>query len=305
MPELKSPPVTTKDVRGPWGPLAEPLHAEREVESGDPPYRENVFLGFFDRDRGFYASAHLQGGKTGVGMWARCSIVVDGRSAEIFEPLSPMSFSSERISFDLSGRLQAISEDLELEVVMTPTHDVVDYSAGGLPSANAGEPLQHFQRAGSFRGTITTAGKRALPLEGTVIRDRTWGPREEGTSWSEWIAMFFTFDGFDLATMKFHAHGAENPPHGSVVGSRIGTVTSSSVRRRDPWGNIAELEVGIDDGSTVELWLGPPEARILVPLGDPQGPQAFTAYDDFVEVRTGDGAVGFGISEQGILRRQV
>jgi hypothetical protein len=31
---------------------------------------------------------------------------------------------------------------------------------------------------------------------------------------------------------------------------------------------------------------------------------AFTSYDDLVEVRTSDGHVGFGIIEQGILRRQ-
>jgi hypothetical protein len=295
--------VTTADARGPWGPLAEPLHPDREVKPGDPPYRENAFLGFFDRERGFYATAHLQGGKTGTGMWARCSVSVDGRTAEIFEPLSPMSFSSDRISFDLSGHLQASSGDLELDVTMTPGPQVVDYSAGGLPSAKAGEPLQHFQRSGQFEGTVSL-GAEALPVDGNVIRDRTWGPREEGTSWSEWMAMFFTFEDFDLAMMKFHAHDAENPPHGSAVGGRTGTVESGAVRRRDPWGNITELEIGLDDGSTIELSLGRPEARIYVPLGDPEGPAAFTAYDDFVEVRTGDGAVGFGISEQGILRRQ-
>ena len=40
---------------------------------------------------------------------------------------------------------------------------------------------------------------------------------------------------------------------------------------------------------------------ILDPSTRPDGK---LRYDDLVEVRTDDGAVGFGIMEQGILRRQ-
>ena len=42
------------DPRGPWGPLAEPAHSDRSFEADDPPWRENLFLTLWDRDRRFY-----------------------------------------------------------------------------------------------------------------------------------------------------------------------------------------------------------------------------------------------------------
>ena len=60
---------------------------------------------------------------------------------------------------------------------------------------------------------------------------------------------------------------------------------------------------GLTDGAGIELTVERPEARIFVPLGEPTTSAALSAYDDFAEVRTADGAVGFGAIEQGILRR--
>jgi hypothetical protein len=50
------------------------------------------------------------------------------------------------------------------------------------------------------------------------------------------------------------------------------------------------------------LQFGVPEAQIFCPFNRPTGAEAITSYQDFVEVRTSDGAVGFGIMDQGILR---
>ena len=94
------------------------------------------------------------------------------------------------------------------------------------------------------------------------------------------------------------------PAHGKLVGARTETLTEAIVRRRDPWGNIVELECELDNGEPLTLSLGKPEARVFCPLNDPTGPDAFTSYDDLVPIRTSDGAEGFGIIEQGILRRQ-
>ena len=76
------------------------------------------------------------------------------------------------------------------------------------------------------------------------------------------------------------------------------------VRRRDGTGTIVDLDLQLEDGESLNLQLSKPEARIFCPLNRPTGPVAFTAYDDLVEVRLGDGSVGFGIMEQGILRTQ-
>jgi hypothetical protein len=298
--------VSVTDPRGVWGPLAEPLHTDRQIKPDDPPYRENVFLCFFDRDQRFYATSHMQGGKTKAGMWARCSILVDGRPTEIFEPLGDMTFASSRISFDLAGRLHVDADELQLDLTMTPIRPAVDFSPSrAFPGMKADDPLQHYEGAGRFHGTVTTPADGALQVAGTVIRDRSWGFRQEIASWAEYYAMFFSFADFDLASMKYIAHGGDVPPHGQLVGKRSGTVIASAVRRRDPWGSVSELCFGLEDGSTLGLSLGRPEAQILCPFNDPQGPQAFTAIDDLVEVHTSDGAVGFGIIEQGILRTQI
>jgi hypothetical protein len=293
------------DPRGPWGPLAEPIHSDKVLEPGDPPYRENCFLGFFDRERKFYGSTHFQGGKTDAGMWARCSVVMDGHPAEIFEPLGEMTFESNRISFDLGGHLRAKSDDIELDLSLSPIREVVDYSpAGTLPGLRKSEPLQHFQRAGTFTGTVSTPSA-ALRVDGSVIRDRTWGFRQEIASWTEYYALFISFDDFDLASMKFQTRDGDVPPHGIISGARTGTIANSTVRRRSPWGSITDLDLDLTDGTLLQLRVDKPEARVFCPLNDPTGPEALTVYDDFAEVRTSDGAVGFGILEQGILRRQV
>jgi hypothetical protein len=296
---------TIVDTRGPWGPLAEPMHVDRVFAPDDPPYRENVFLGLFDRERGFYGATHLQGGKTDAGMFARCSAVVDGRTTEIFEQLGEMTFESEHISFDLGGHLSARCDGFMLDLTLTPIREPVDYSvAATLPGLRKSEPLQHYQQAGTFSGTVSTESG-SLAVAGSVIRDRTWGFRQEIASWIEYYAAFVTFDDFDLATMKFQTRDGHLPPHGQLSGSRTGTVVASTVRRRDAWGGIVELDLELADGNTLALSIAKPEARVFCPLNEPTGPEAFTSYDDFAEFRTPDGAVGFGIMEQGILRRQV
>ena len=292
------------DPRGPWGGLAEPPHPDREFTPDDPPWRENLFWTLWDRDRDFYGTMHMQGGKADTGLWARCSIVADGRAAEIWEPLEPMRFESEHISVELGGRLQAKCDEFELDLTLTPRHEAINYSASAaLPGLRSDEPLQHFQQAGTLTGTVSM-GSTTLDISGGTVRDRTWGFRQEIASWVEYFACFFQFGDFDLTTMKFRTVDGEIPAHGKLVGSRSEEITSAVVGRRDPWGNIAELNLEFAEGDPLGLSLGKPEARVFCPLNDPTGPTAFTSYDDLVEIKTSDGAEGFGIIEQGILRTQ-
>jgi hypothetical protein len=290
------------DPRGPWGQLAEPMHIDKEIAPGDPPWRENAFLFFWDRDQSFFATVHLQGGKTDAGMFARVSVLVDGRLTEIYEPLDSMTFASESISYDLSGALRAKSEDLQLDLTFTPLREPVDFSpSAAFPGVKKAEPLKHYEQAGQFTGTVSTRTDR-LTLAGGVIRDRTWGWRQDIATANSYYACFFCFDDFDLAVMKFATRDDPKPGNGALVGSRTSAIIGSSVRRRDATGAIVDLDVDLDDGTILGLHLGKPEGRIFVPLNDPQGPAAFTAYDDLVGIRTHDGATGFGIIEQGILR---
>jgi hypothetical protein len=294
----------TGDPRGPWGPLAEPMHVDKQINSDDPPWRENVFLSFSDRAQRCFVIAHLQGGQTDAGMFARVSVVHDDHVSELFETLEPMTFNSEHVSFEPGGRLQAKSDELEVDLTLAPVRVPVDYSpTGTLPGLRKSEPLQHYEQAGEFTGSVATARGR-LDVSGSVIRDRTWGWRQEIASWTEYYASFFSFDDFDLAAMKFSTRDGEVPAHGGLVGGRTGTVVGAHVRRRDGTGTIVDLDLELQDGGSLNVQLGKPEARIFCPLNRPSGPVAFTAYDDLVEVRLDDGSVGFGIMEQGILRSQ-
>jgi hypothetical protein len=292
------------DPRGPWGPLAEPLHFDKQIAPGDPPWRENSFISLSDREQRCFIVVHFQSGRTDAGMFARVSVLQDDHLTEIYEPIDAMTFSSEHVSLDLSGRITAKTDEVELDLTLTPLRVPVDYSpSAALPGLRKSEPLQHFEQAGRFTGSVSTKWG-ALELSGTVIRDRTWGWRQDIANWTEYYASFFSFEDFDLAVMKFCTNDGDVPAHGALVGARTGEVVGAQIVRRNETGTIVEFEVSLADGSTMRLHLGKPEARIFCPLNDPKGPAALTAYDDLVEIRTEDGAVGFGIMEQGILRRQ-
>lgn len=296
------------DPRGPWGPLAEPLHVDKQIAADDPPWRENCFFSLNDREQRVFIIAHFQGGRTDAGMFARVSVLQDDHLTELYEPLDPMTFTSEHVSLDLDGRITAKTDELQLDVTLTPLRVPVDYSpSAALPGLRKSEPLQHFEQAGRFTGTVYTKWG-ALELSGSVIRDRTWGWRQDIASWTEYYASFFSFShdegDFDLAVMKFCTPDGDVPAHGALVGARTGEVIGAEIIRRNETGTIVEFEVRLEDGGTMRLHLGRPEARIFCPLNDPEGPVALTSYDDLVEIRTEDGARGFGIMEQGILRRQ-
>ncbi|HEY1974801.1 MAG TPA: hypothetical protein VGH89_43110 [Pseudonocardia sp.] len=298
------------DPQGPWGPLAEPMHSDQPIGPDDPPWRENAFFSLNDRNRRCYIIAHFQGGRTDAGMFARVSVLQDDHLTEVYEPMSEMVFASEHVNLDLSGRIQAKTAELELDLTLTPLRVPVDYSSSAaLPGLRESEPLRHFEQAGRFAGSVTTKWG-SLELNGTLIRDRTWGWRQDIASWTEYYASFFSFHdaGFDLAVMKFCTPDGDVPAHGALVGARTGEVVGSRIIRRNETGTIVEFEVTLADGNTMTLHLAKPEARIFCPLNDPQGPTALTAYDDLVQIRVANGpqagAVGFGIMEQGILRRQ-
>ena len=289
--------------RGGWGPLAEPAHTDVPIQPGDPPWRENAWLAFYDRPQGVYSVTHVTTSPNSGGRRARCSLVADGREAELIEPLAPMEFSSPSVSLDLGGHIAAKGHDLAVDVTLSPRHHPCDYSQSEvLPGLEGNAPLQHFQQTGTATGSVTL-GETTFTVDGASLRDRTWGFRDEAASWVEYYACLFLFEDFDLAIMKFRSTlRDEDHAHGFLMGARQGHISGSRVVR-DAWGGLARMELDLTDGGGIELTVQRPEARIFVPLGDPETSAALSAYDDFAEVRTADGAVGFGAIEQGILRQ--
>jgi hypothetical protein len=290
-----------------WGPLAEPLHAEVTAGPDDPPWRENAFFPFWDRARSVYGVVHVMTAANATGRRARASLVHRGRYLEVIEPLEPMAFSSPSVSVDLAGTLTATGPGWGFDVVLEPRLDTIDYSAADtMPALVEERPLRHYQRSGTCRGTVTVDGVETA-IAGGSLRDRTWGFREETAHWLEYYACFLSFgpeggEAFDLAMMKFRVAGGPDRMSGFLVGSRSDRVLESRITRTAT-GSPASLWLRLASRGELTLRVGPPEARVFVPLGEPDGPVAITSYDDFVEVTTDAGETGFGIVEQGILRR--
>src|SRR2546423_15274394 len=82
------------DQRGGWGPLAEPAPPDRLIQPGAPPWRENAWLAFYDRPQGVYGVTHVTTSPNSGGLRSRCSLVADGREAEIIEAGAPLGVSS-------------------------------------------------------------------------------------------------------------------------------------------------------------------------------------------------------------------
>lgn len=285
------------DARGQWGPLAEPYHADKELPPDAPPWRDNAFFAFWDRDRGVYGTSHFTGSLNADGLWARLTVVADGRTFEILEPMAQGQFGTDGVQVDLAGRIRARSDDLEADLRFTAHRVAADYSPGGVvPGLSREEPLQHFQQCGTLGGSLT-AGGRTYELDGGCFRDRTWGYREERKSWPEHYAYIISFDDFDITGLKFRGGRAD----GFLLGGRSEKIVGSRVRR-DKWGSICAIDVDLDDGSAFPITFSRNEARIFCPLGEPVGAPALTVYEEFVVATTPDGDTGFGIVEQGILR---
>lgn len=285
-----------------WGALAEPIHTDKVLPPNAPPWRENAFFAYFDRDRKVYGTSHFTGSLNAGGRRARTSLVVDGRAVEIVEPMPLGEFGTPGVQVDLGGHIIAKSDELHADLNFVAGRDQIDYSASkALPGLDDAEPLRHYQGSGTWSGTISVGGN-SIDVSGGCLRDRTWGYREEIQHWLEYYACFILFDDFDLTMMKFHVKDGTAPAHGAMVGSRSGRITDGTVRRNG-WGSITRLDAALGDGGTVEMSVAPCEARIWCPLGEPDGPTAITVYDEFVEVTTQDGVKGFGVVEQGILRQ--
>jgi hypothetical protein len=288
-----------------WGPLCEPLHLDRaaEIDPDGPSWRENAFFTFWDRDAGFYGQVHVTTSPNAGGRKARCHLVFDGDLLEIVEPLEPMSFRSESIEVDLDGRV-TVRCHFELDLTVTPRFEHADYSASDtVPSLVAGEPLQHFQRGGTFEARLRVDGSERS-FSGHAFRDRTWGFRED-THWLEYYGFMCCFDDFDLTFLKFLAPGDDRRARGFLMGSRQGEIVETLVTERDSLGAIRGVDLTLAGGDVLHATFGESEARpVFVPAGNPSGATAVTIYDLMQPLRIdGSDGEGLGFVEQAILRQ--
>jgi hypothetical protein len=284
-----------------WGLLAEPIHTA-PLPEGRPAFRENAFLGIWDRGGEAFGVFHVSTSPNAEGRRARFSLSVGGRSTEIVEPLDRYSFESASIGFDLDRRITVDGPGLAGEVTCTPLFAVADYSTGSIiPPLIAEEPLQHFQQAARVQGRFTVDG-REVAIDGFGMRDRTWGYRDESVSIAEYVAITAVFDDFAFTSMRFvGADGSDR-----TEGYRLGTVAEPLAGMgvtRDASGLLAAGHFTFDGGAPLEVRVTGRIGGFWVPMGWERRGPTMSAYDEFDRIRTDTGDEGVTLTEQGVVRR--
>lgn len=294
--------TSTLDTATAWGPLAEPIH-DNAAGPGDPVWKDNAYLSFWDLDRQVFGSFHVSTSPNGTGARrARCSVLLRGRVVEIIEDLEPGTFSGASISFGLDGTVTVDHPELVARLHNTPLNTPADYSLTDLiPPLVPGKPLQHFQQACRLAGTFE-AGGTTYDVDGVGMRDRTWGFRDESAQWVEYAGVVAVFDTVFVTAMKFLGADGELKAHGFVIDDQGSRSVTGIAFRRTAAAQFLKATLTLDDDSERLVTLTSREAGFFVPMGAETDGPAFGTYDDFMVLDL-DGAPGAGLFEQGIVHR--
>lgn len=286
-----------------WGPLSEPIHDDA-AGPGDPTWKDNGYLSFWDVERGIFGTFHVSTSPNGAGARrARCSVLLGGGEVvEIIEELERGTFSSDSIAFGLDGTITVDHPELTARLTNTPVHRAADYSVTGLiPDLVPGKPLQHFQQACRLTGTFEAAGT-TYDVDGLGMRDRTWGFRDEAAQWAEYAGLVAVFDGTFVTAMKFLGTDGTLKADGFVIDADGSHAITDMGFRRTAAAQFLAAILTLADGSTRVVTLTDRLAGFFVPMGKETDGPAFGTYDDFMTLEL-DGSPGAGFFEQGIVHR--
>jgi hypothetical protein len=286
-------------VHGTWGSLAEPLH-DGAAGPDDPPWRENAFFSFWDRERAVAGAIHVATSPNAEGRRARASVAIGAASAEIIEPLDPMRLTGATIAVDLEHGVRVDGPQLRADLTYAPRFTSADY-CGFLAPLDDLPALAHWQQGADVIGWVEVAGTRA-PVAGQGFRDRTWGYRDESRMFVEYLAGGLCFEAFDLSLIKQLDAGGAVATGGYALGAAPRPVVDLALVRSAA-GLARAVTVTLADGEQLELAVAGPTAGFWVPMGPERAGPALSAYDEFVPVDAGPHGPGFGSFEHGILRR--
>jgi len=283
-----------------WGPLATPVHVHGPF-AGDAAWRENAFLSFFDDERGVCGAIHCSVSPNAPGR-ARASVVVDGRLAEVIEPLDELAFRGAAVELDLSGHVIVRHERVALDLTATPRFVPADYTRLELiPPLPGHDPLTHFQQGADVTGWVEIDGvRRDITARG--FRDRTWGFRDESAMFVEYLALGACFETFDLTLTKFLDETGQTQVGGYRLADQAEQVVRAEITRSAA-GLLAVLDVDFESPAPLTLRAGP-SVGFWAPMGVERRGPALAAYEECV-VLDGGGKVGRGtaVIEHGIVRR--
>jgi hypothetical protein len=287
-----------------WGPLATPVHTDVEpVDEDGTSWWDYALFCWWDPENEVYVMTHhmttpdsSKPGRT------RVSASAGGQSIEVIEETKPDSHHGETISVDLGGQITVDHPDLKLDASFDPLFQPIDFhKAKGLPTLKRDEPLHHFEHPQRAAGEISLKGE-TRNFSGTGLRDRTWGYRNESSQWDEYQYLMAEIDDSFITLMKIR---------GTVDDTQrnLGFLLTEGEQENVDF-SFAFNGSGLFNDVTVDLPSGPITLEITerpagfwVPMGWRQTGKVFSAYDEFVLMRTGDGHDYAGLATYGIQRR--
>lgn len=294
-----------------WGPIATPVRTA--IAPGSPPWKDNMWLGFWDENAGAYGLIHGTTSPNAGGRKLSLSVALDGRCADVNEPLPPGGgfevpagggFKSDSLQFGIDGRFAVDAPGLSGELVVTPRLPMVDYTPGQVvPPFIPGQPIHHYQRSAFVRGTLTLNGIEH-EIDGLGFRDRTWGFRNEADHLVEYWALLACLPSYDLTAMKFLDGHGEHRIDGFVVRPDGGQTAVTTIEvTRDSSALTASAEIGLADGSMLSATTASRAGGHWLPMvgGSVAGP-SFSVYEEFGAFEI-DGETGWGLVEHAVLRR--
>jgi hypothetical protein len=285
-----------------WGPMSHP--ALESIESGSPPWKDHIYLAFWDSRNQAYGFFHWNSSPNHPTHKSQITAVLKGNAITVIEPLpaSSVHFHAPSLDFDLKSTIRLTHERLHGELTATPRFTPIDYTPGEtIPPLVAGKPLNHYQQGLHLKGELVLDGA-VCRIDALGFRTRTWGFRDDSMQFIEYFSLFACFEDFDVSVMKFRWPDGRQLVDGGVVGSREMQTKGLQIRR-DRAGSPLRLVVDMATGPALEVHRRQRDADFWCPIGLPErdGP-TFCAHDEVNEWQTVDGKSGVGLSEQGIIR---
>jgi hypothetical protein len=239
------------------------------------------------------------------GRRSRLSLQTGGRTIEIVESLDPGTFTSDSVTFDAGASFKVHSDRISGEITTTPLFGLAAYTGDHAPTEfglDVDKPLMHYQRAATVTGELTIDGQ-TITINGTGFRDRTWGYRDESSSVQEYYGCMWIFPTFALTSMRLLGTGGSTSTIGFVLGEHEDDTVGAMSLTRDGSGLFAGSRLELNSGRVLEVRGTGRHAGFWCPMGWERTGPTMSAFDEFVSLRTGDGAEGYGLIEQGILKQ--
>ena len=302
-------PTATADVlaseaeRDPvWGPMSHP--ATEEIDPGSPPWKDHVYVGFWDVEAAAYGFLHWNSSPNHDTGKAQLSGSFDSVAVDVKEPLEPQAdrFRSAGIDFDLRSDVVFDHERVRGRLALEPRRSPVDYTQNDLlPPLVPGEPLQHWQQGVELRGELEVDGEpRRIAALG--YRTRTWGYRDDSNQFQEYVSLQICLASRDITVMKFRWPDGSLRTDGFVVGDDGQRAIVDMHVVRDSAGLTTSLRLDLEGGEVLELLSRGVAVGLWCPIGLPEreGP-TFAAYDEIIDWEI-EGERGYGLVEQAIVR---